>query len=320
MLALVLIASAIGLHLRGGLSLPARGEHGGPATLPPSPAASDSADPGPDLMPAATAGFHRGDDWRHLGEVIYYYRHHAASGPLVYFLGGSAARECTTSDASWRRQIVNHGGPATVAFNLGTSGQSYDDGINIVEHLPQEPSIIIIGVNLARYTHSAPSPSSGRLASAVREAEQSSKPLTTPYAQHRFTAARILSAAQKDELLTKWLAERYPVFQRQFAYNAERLHALVVACQARGFRPVLLNLPINQAIVGQRLDKPRAEYEADCRTTATTLGVPYVDWLARINLLDSDFADNWHLVEPGREKWQRRLTNLTINLLKSYHM
>jgi hypothetical protein len=301
-LAFVLIVMAAGLTPQWGLALPAR------------------TGAAPDMTRAATVGFRYGDDWRHLGQVIVYYRGYVAKRPLVYLLGGSAARECTTSDASWRRGIVGQGGPATLAFNLGSSGQSYDHDITIIEQLPQKPSIVFIGVNLGRYTHGAPDGSSDRVAGAIHLAEQADKHVITPYAQHRFTAAHILSAEQKRALVTTWLTERYPVFRRQFAYNAARLRALVAACQARGFHPVLLNLPLNQTIIGHRLDKPRARYAADCRAIAAELGVPYVDWLPHIKLVNSDFIDNWHLVEPGRAKWQRRMTKFTLTLLKRYHM
>ena len=40
--------------------------------------------------------------------------------PVVVLLGGSAARESTISDASWRNQIVTKGGPATLAWNMGS--------------------------------------------------------------------------------------------------------------------------------------------------------------------------------------------------------
>jgi hypothetical protein len=308
----VLVVSATGLAPRWALHLAAWVGHTGDA------AAYGAIDPDPSLMPAATSVFHDGDDWRHVGQVIVYLRSHPTRRPLVYLIGGSAARECTTSDAGWRRQIVEHGGPATLAYNLGSSGQSFHDDLRIVKLLPQQASIVFIGVNVGRYA--LRTPVSDRLGTAIRRAEQVDTPLISPYTQHRYTASRIRSPAKKRDLVTQWLARKYPIFQRQFAYNAGLLRKIVAACQARGLHPVLLNMPLNLAIVGHRLDKPRARYAANCRAMAKELGVPYVDWVPSINLVNTDFLDNWHLVEPGRTKWQRRLTNLTITLLKRYDM
>ena len=54
-----------------------------------------------------------------------------------------------------------------------------------------------------------------------------------------------------------WLADRYPLFKENFAGNTAELEQLIVACQARGLHPVLLELPLNLPIVRHAFDKPR---------------------------------------------------------------
>ena len=100
----------------------------------------------------AAAEFGARDDWRHVDAVVAGLNHRPPSGPVILLLGGSAARECITTEPSWRRQIAALGGGRVRAYNLGASSQGYKDGIEIVGALPAVPSIVLIGVNVGRYT------------------------------------------------------------------------------------------------------------------------------------------------------------------------
>ncbi len=271
-----------------------------------------------DGQAAAGAKFTRGEDWRHLHQVLGYLEEHPPEGAVVYLLGGSAARESTASDRSWRREIESAGGPRVEAFNLGASNQSFDHNITMLERLPAAPSLVIIGVNVGRYTNGEPD-TPGLTELPLRGYEpQEGDPVIEPYAQHRFTADRIDGPAKKLELLDIWERERYPVFRKAFDYNAGRLDVLVAACLDRGFHPVILNMPLNLEIIGDRMDEPRERYELQCRAVAARYDVPYIDWVSRIDLVSQDFMDNWHLVEPGRAKWQAELSALTVAMLRRY--
>ena len=261
------------------------------------------------FAPVADAwGYSPGGDWRHLAQVAGRLSKLTPERPMVYLLGGSAARECTIDDRSWRTDIRKAGGPDTLAYNLGTTGQTYEDNLVLIEMLPRVPSIVIVGVIVGRYTRTGARP--------LPDVE----PVVTPYSQHRFTQSRILTDAGKRALLTDWLTRRYPVFQDRFTHNAGKLDALVARCIELGFHPVMLNLPLNLQIVQHRMDAPRGRYREHCQDVAAAYDVPWVNWLPTIPLVNRDFADNWHLVEPGRVKWQRRLTSLTVTLLKRYDM
>jgi hypothetical protein len=267
-------------------------------------------------LAGSAAAFRHGDDWRHLELALTYLGQTTPRRPVVILFGGSAARESTISDRSWRRQIVSLGGPRVLAFNLGAASQSYRQNAAMVRRLPDVPTLVVIGVNVGRYTSRLPETAS----SLARAGETVTLAQVDDYAQHRFTGPPRLSWAQKSALLTRWLRERYPVFRERFAWNAGQLEELVAACQERGFRVVLLNLPLNLQVIRQRMDAPRTRYRRRCVATATRFDVPWVNFVARSGLVNADFADNWHLVGPGRVKWQARLSRSVVEWLRRYRI
>ena len=204
-------------------------------------------------------GYSPGGDWRHLAQVAGRLSTRTPERPMVYLLGGSAARECTIDDRSWRTDIRKAGGPDTLAYNLGATGQTYEDNLVLIEMLPRVPSIVIIGVNVGRYTRTG--------ARDLPDVD----PVLTPYSQHRFTQSRIATDAGKRALLTDWLTRRYPVFQDRFAHSAGKLDALVARCIELGFHPVMLNLPLNLQIVQHRMDAPRKRYREHCQDVAAAV-------------------------------------------------
>ncbi len=188
----------------------------------------------------------------------------------------------------------------------------------MIERLPSAPSLVIIGVNVGRYTNRAPYRPGFVIPLPLKGFRTPHGDATIePYAQHKFTQGRA-GPVRKREMLDKWESERLPVFQEFFGYNAGRLEALVQVCLDRGFHPVILNMPLNLEIIGERMDEPRARYERQCRAVAAKYDVPYIDWVPRIDLVSEDFVDNWHLIEPGRVKWQAELSALTVAMLRRY--
>jgi hypothetical protein len=253
-------------------------------------------------------------DWKHVDVVMSYLQAHAPERPVVYMLGGSAARESTISDRSWRQQIRDMGGPNVLAFNLGATNQSYDDNIAMVRVMPKVPSLVLIGINVGRYTrspgraHKLPAPSPSLTLDQVDD-----------YPQHRFDDHHIMRDERKIAMIQSyWYAKRQPYFDENFDYDAKRLADLVALCRKRGLPVVMFNLPLNLQTLGHALDTQRERYRQDCLAVAKEYGVPYVDFLSDVPFVSRDFADNWHLVPTGRAKWQRALSQMTVTWLERY--
>ncbi len=269
--------------------------------------------------------FRAGDDWRHVWAQLQALKDHPVSVPVVYLLGGSAARECTIDDLTWCYQLQRMAGIHLRTYNLGACNQTYDNDLKIVSQMLPKPSLVFIGINVGRYTRVAPgTATAGGPTFEARTASTAAHlgPLGTvqPYYQHRFTVSRILSNAQKRQVLHQWLAKTYPIFKQRYAYNEGQLEAVVQACLTAGLHPVLINLPLNMQIIGHRLDAPLGRYAADCRSLAQKYSIPYIDFVSDIGLVSGDFRDLWHLVEPGRVKWQKKLSKVSARLLKQYGM
>ena len=234
------------------------------------------------------------------------------SKPVVVLLGGSAARESTISDAGWRDQIVAKGGPATLAWNMGSRNRTLAQNVAIVKHLPQgAQAIVFIGINLGAFT-SAQKTASITLPSPL--------PTDSPVLQqpHQYsTRTGILPGSKKKALVQSWLADRYPVFKRNFGTSAGVLETLIKECTKRGYKPVLLELPRDAAVIGGSLGAPTTKYRAKCVALHKKYDVPWVPLLTA-KLPDKDFYDLWHLVEPGRDVWQALLSAKAAALLKTY--
>lgn len=246
--------------------------------------------------------------------------------PTVYLLGGSSARESVISKASWAAQIKQFDGGAVRVFDLGATNQSYARDVRLVAAMPPGPALVLIGVTVGRYTGSAADDASGLIGYDAKAALAAAADgeIVHAYTQSKTKNGTIqrtmLPTRKKLVLLGRWLTERYPLFKANYAYNAGMLDKLVKECRKRGFHPALLVLPVNLALVGHSFDAPMARYRTDAGKLAAKYGIPFVDFLAQTRLTNHDFYDLFHLVEPGREKWQTRLSREVVGLLKQYGM
>ncbi len=266
---------------------------------------------GPAWPSSAQAVFAHGDDWRHVKSTLAGLARAAPRTPVVYLLGGSSARESVTAESAWRDEIAASGGGHVRAYNLGAASQSYRDDIDIVRAMPRVPSVVVIGLNVGRYTSRAPTGRSGGLDLTTRVSEQSGV-----YDSHRFRDGDQLADATKADMASLWLAARDPVFKERYRDNAAELERLLAVCRRRGFSAVLVELPVNESVVGHAWDAARLRYRRDAKRAARAAGVRYVDLCGRRGLKSSDFADLNHLVEPGRIKYQRSLSRLVVAELR----
>jgi hypothetical protein len=250
-------------------------------------------------------------DWSRVAAALAWMKADPPTKPVVVLLGGSAARESTISDSSWRKQIVSKGGPDTLAWNMGSRNRTMAQNLAIVRSLPKGiHAIVYIGINLGSFT-SAQKTATIKLPSPAPSTVSTTQP-------HQYTRKHILSTAKKRTLVKKWLSDRYPVFKRNFATSATVLARVISTCRSRGYKPVLFELPRNTAVIGSSLNAPTKKYRAKCKTLAAKYHVPWVSLVSSARLPNSSFYDLWHLVEPGRKVWQKLLSAKTAALLKKY--
>ena len=274
--------------------------------------------------PAAAAplglnsAYEPGSDWRHLKLVLATLKVSPPKVPVVYLLGGSAAREATVSDRDWTDQLTRLAGTNVRAFNLGTSGQSYDEDLLIVNRLPAVPGIVLIGVNVGRYTQPRLAEPGSLTWLPGGNPDPVSPATLFRWVQHRFASDDVGSQAKKREILNTWLAKRYPAFKRRYVYNARLLDRLIIACQEHGLHPVLVNLPINRPFIGHALDVPTRRVAATSSAARDKFGIRSWDFVGSVGLVDRDYVDLWHLVRSGSVKYQLRLSTKTAVLLHDY--
>ncbi len=247
-------------------------------------------------------------DWTYALYAVSDLATHPVDVPLVLLMGGSATRECTVSDRSWRDEIVRRGGPPTVTRTLASRNQTFAQDLHLVRLLPSTPAVVIIGVNAGRF-----------FADPATRFRLEPLPCRRP-AQHRYSVVRVLPPQGKARVAAQWMGRRYRPFSERLPGNLAALEQLVATCVAKGLHPVLLDMPRNTEVIGDRLDLPVAEYSRACAALAARHHVPFVSFVTGAGLTSDDFFDIAHLVEPGRAKWQARLSALVVDLLREYGM
>jgi len=227
-------------------------------------------------------------------------------GTLVVLFGGSRAREATVGDADWTRQLRTVSGERLFGRNLASTNQTFGEDLALAKHLPAS-TVVLIGVDEGRFTKPVES-------RPVRLPAPGAAPDES--AQHRYSITKVRTTANKEMLADRWLQRRLPVFEDNAGANASELEALVSTCAERGLHPVLVATPWNTDVIGDAFDGPRRTWTAACERIAADYGIPFLDFSTDVGLADGDFYDLFHLVEPGREKWQARLSEEVVAVVE----
>jgi len=233
--------------------------------------------------------------------------------PTVLLLGGSSARESTIDDADWAAQIERLGGPTVTTYNLGRKHDTYELDRAMIKLLPQDiPAIVYIGINLGRFCNAPTYPT-------VTLPDPEFPPRV--YYQHVYSIHKyVQSASLKRYYVHYWTALRWPEFRAHYRYDLGVVDSLVRDCKERGLHPVLLDLPRDLPIIGHAFDSPVAAYTAGCKSVAAKYDVPFVSFVSAAHFVDGDFFDIFHLVEPGRVKYQKLLSEKTVALAAKYDL
>ena len=254
------------------------------------------------------------NDWTHALQVIASLKAAPPTQPVVLLVGGSSARECSVSDATWAQQVRTDGIANVKTFDLGSHNRTTAQDLALMQALPADSlrGIAYIAMNVERFT------------SAAKTAATISLPTSgspSPWAQHIYDSKRMLSVSAKKVALRRWLVKRYPLFKRNYTVATKLLGQLIAACQKAGLQPVLIEMPRNMAIIGHTLDQPIARYKATCAALSKTYHLPpFVSFVKTANLKNGDFYDLWHLEKSGRAKWQALLSKTTVSLMKKYKL
>ncbi len=250
-------------------------------------------------------------DWYHALDVIASVNETSPEATLVLLMGGSCAREATISDDHWAAQVERRGELTVATRNIGSRNQTFYEDVAFVKGLPSVPTIVYIGVNLGRFT----SPYTTKVVSLTPKPA-----LTTAYSQHHYSKKRILSLSKKRWLVGDWMQRRYGVFNKRYAYNLRQLDRLIRACKKRDLHPVILDLPRNMVVIKKRFYRPIQKYHQGCRALARQYSIPFVNFIGAAKFANRDFFDIAHVVEPGRAKFQRLLSDKTIAFVKRYDL
>lgn len=279
------------------------------------------------VLPAA-ASAERVSEWRHVWEIVQLVNVRPPSGTAIFYLGDSTARESVISDASWtsqlRRRAAKAGKDAKLrAFALTSSNQTFAMDSQLIAALPARAAgasaggasagIVVIGVGLSRFT----SRPVRRQPPTIEPLAAGQVPVIHAWTRHRYADRQPLPSSRKQELVSRWVRTRLPSFRRYCRADVRALARLLELCRARGFTPVLAELPRDVRAAGHRLDGPRDAYRAACRRLAHRYGVAYVSPLRPTPLPTHDFWDLIHLLSAGTRTWQSRLTDRLVNLLPS---
>jgi hypothetical protein len=298
--ALVLVASAAAL---AGTAAPVRAEAPAAPEATIAGAASAEATPslGLDLVLSSRRGF-RGlvGDWDHVRQVVNWLRYRRPPRHVVYLLGGSASRESIRGEAGWSKGLSNRLGSRAAGWVVSSSCQTFVEDARVVAALPKGRGVALITVGMSRFNQEHPPATVST--TAVR---------TTPpgvWWQHHYDARSPLSLAVKRQLVQKWRTDHLTTFNRRYPERLAQLETLIQTCLDRDIRPVLLEMPLNVAAVGNDLDDVLSTYRQGCTDLAAKYDIAYLDLLSALRLPSNDFYDLWHLLPEGRARWQDRLS------------
>jgi hypothetical protein len=278
------------------------------------------------------------------------------SVPGLYLLGGSSARESIVGGDSLAAEIRKAGGPDVVAYDLGSINQNFAESLSVVDAAPDTPAWLLVGINLGRFTATRDQnaqQAQGReflLDSDAVHSFVSSRwglekyqytilpgiwayitdwmrkhggsllegdPPSTEYELHRYSEETRRSDSQKKRLVTKWNASRKPVFEQNRAANLQMLEELLAQARERGVQVVLLELPLNEEIVGDSFDRSQRQYQIPVSKLAEKYDYPYLDLNDKVDIPSRDFQDLSHLIAPGRVIWQHALAEELTRLLSA---
>lgn len=283
------------------------------------------------------------DDYVHLAYKVAQLKKDPPVGPTVYLFGGSGAMESIVSQRSLAKQLEREGAGKVNVVSLAAHRESLAATLALIDNLPPGQVALAVGLTPMRFTTSPEDDDgllsgqpilvhSSRLAElAPRLYDRESRfygllPGVLDYAgayirarggERPFWGVRIPYDHhywKKGETGATPLAKRRNVLsvlaadQRLYAenanYNFAVLWEILRLAGEKGFSVVLWDQPLNGSAAGPKWAGVVPAYRERAEAMAREAGVPYIHPAGAAGLVDSDFADLFHLLDRGRLKWQ----------------
>jgi hypothetical protein len=274
--------------------------------------------------------------------------------PVVYLFGGSGTEEMIRSEGALAGAVSNDAGTEMSVVSLASHQQSIGETLALIDNLPRGRGLLAIGLSPNRLI-STPSSDAAQLSGsplaltsphlvAVLAGRTSLKKrlpgLLTgvfdfaltylnqrvftkspdlgliTYAGHYYADGPVASLAAKERGQAIELARERPQYAANVAYNLAALAAAVRLGREKGYTVTFFEQPLGPEASGPAWSAYLAAYRADVARVGGSLGVPDISVQPQAGLRNDDFADLFHLVNSGRDKWTPLLARGLAGVLR----
>jgi hypothetical protein len=294
------------------------------------------------------------DDYVHVSVRVQQLRKDPPATRTIYLFGGSGTMECFVSEASLAVAVSRESGQRVQVVSLAAHQESMAMSLALIDNLPRGPATLALGLAPIRVTGAperdaellsghtllvrsprlaalAPTyfgrrePTTGAIpgvfdyiGSYLKERAASSALWGTPiiYETHYYPwgAKGHLPLGKRRNVL--YVLEKDVRLYRKYAdYNFAMLEEILKLADERGFDVVLYDQPLNASAAGPDWNGVVPAYRKRAHELAQRYRVPYVHVERRVKLRDDDFADLFHLLAPGRLKWQPEMARQLASTL-----
>jgi hypothetical protein len=294
------------------------------------------------------------DDYVHVSVRVQELRKRPPTTRTVYLFGGSGTMECFVSEASLAAAISRESSQEVQVVSLAAHQESMAMSLALIDNLPAGPATLALGLAPIRVT-GAPERDAellsghtllvrsprleaiapryfGRTAPATgavpgifdyvgsylreRAAGKSLWGSRIEYATHYYPwGAKGHTQFGKRHNVLYVLEKDVRLYRRYADYNFAMLEEILKLADERGFDVVLYDQPLNAFAAGADWSGVVPAYRKRARELAEKYGVPYVRIRPEDALTDWDFADLFHLLAPGRLKWQPAMAQQLASVL-----
>jgi hypothetical protein len=280
------------------------------------------------------------DDYVHVSYRVAALKKHPPTRPVVYLFGGSGTIELVPSERSLSDAVTAAAGAPVEVVDLANHNQSLGQTLAIVDNLPRTRGLLAIGVSPNRLTTSPQDDASqlygvplalssphlaallaGRVNVArrlpgllpgifdymlsyyrVRTSLQTPWLTAIPRAEH-YASGQLPDMTTRVSGSRQELARQQRLYDQYAVYDLDVMREVIRLGRERGFAVALFEQPIAPEASGSTWRGFLATYRASVRDLARQEGVPYIEVQPQAHLMEDDFADLFHLLASGRDKW-----------------